>query len=57
MYTKKKVEQIISKQSKFNLLEILDNGFTFGFRSIGWLLLLGVIVIVYMFLLGKIHHL
>lgn len=54
MYTKKKVEQIISKQSKFNLLEILDNGFTFGFRSIGWLLLLGVIVIVYMFLLGKI---
>ncbi len=47
MVTKNQLSQIISNKSKFSFSDIFEKGFDYGGRSIGWMLLLFLIIIAY----------
>ena len=47
MYRKLEVIEIINKKSKFNFSQILNQGFSYGIRSVGWMILLFIIYLVF----------
>tara|TARA_B100001778_G_scaffold286728_1_gene254178 strand:- start:2390 stop:3214 length:825 start_codon:yes stop_codon:yes gene_type:complete len=47
MYRKLEVIDIINKKSKFNFSQILNDGFSYGIRSVGWMILLFIIYLVF----------
>lgn len=56
MATKNQLADIINNKSKFSFGEILGQGFDYGGKSIGWLLLLFLIIIGYSWGVGQLPY-